>query len=214
MSQPRVVHDVHAVAGVAGVILWQEIAIARYTKAVGDIDRVFHHSYLGYECPISYKSDVWEPVAHLHGHLKTHSGRLHVTPSRYVTWQGLQHKDNSINPVVFMNTHMISGAFSNHYPITKKWRRKMWNIHFAAQMKKVIELHDRGYTVIGGGDLNRGSDMPKYSPHQRWLSHGGIDHLWCVEAPHGVKVELKQLYPYHGGIYTDHRPRIAELSLT
>lgn len=210
MRQSRVLHDVARVKLLGGVILWQEIAPKRYKSALeSELSSVHHwsHVQIGRETPISYRNDTWKLLSS--GHRLTHHGRAHVTPARYITWAVLQRKNSTFPPVVFMNTHMISSAFSNHHPLTKKWRLARWKEHFAIQKALVQSFVAQGYTVIGGGDFNC-THLPKFTGNQRFLSHGGIDHMYVCEAPQGVQVELRELGNYTR-VYTDHAPRYAEL---
>lgn len=215
MKQEHVVADLLKVHAVAGVVLWQELEPQRYKDALrSNFNRGWEHTHLETEIPISYQADIWQVVPELSGKALMHPGRKLVTPERFVVWTGLRRKHSRLDPIIVMNTHMISGAFSNHYPLTKNWRRKQWEAHFAHQQGLVKDLIMGGHTVLGGGDTNRGTpSMPKYAPSQVWLGEHGIDHLWCVEAPNSVKVSPRS-HSLLTGMYTDHNPVVATLALT
>lgn len=213
MSQDRVVHDTKVVAALGDVILWQEIAIPRYVRAVLSVPGHWEHTHTNRETPISYNKAYWEETG-ISGDVMTHKGRKGVSPNRYITFVGLRRKHTHLSPVIFMNTHMISAAFSNNAPFTKAWRLERWKEHFLIQQQLIKQWHSKGYTVIGGGDMNR-TKMPKYCAEQRWLAQGGIDHIYCVEGAgdFSTKVLLRES-TRETHVYTDHAPRIASLHLT
>lgn len=213
MRQAYVDADIRTVKGLGDLILWQEIAPARYRSALThylDGSHWGHHA-LNHEIPISYNLGKFEMLPHLSGVLKTHDGKAHTSPARFITYVGLKHRHTAQHPIVVMNTHMVSGAFSANHPFTHKWRLDHWNQHFRAQQALIHSFTSEGITVLGGGDMNR-TRMGKYAPEQRWLNSGSIDHLYAVEAVGGTRVEL---YESHAEtrVHTDHDPRIATVSL-
>lgn len=231
MRQSYVDADIAAVRLLGDVILWQEIAPQRYKDTLHTLMPNRAHVALGTEVPITYKPWQWRPATEqelpdfsnapddlfprgvtVTGAIRMHGARKRVTPVRYVTYAILTSVNGTGPIVVWMNTHMISGAWSNRHLLTREWRRARWREHFSKQQRLVTYFTSKGLTVIGGGDMNRGDSMPKFSFKQRWLAQGGIDHLYCIEPDGGTRVALNEMRSVPG-LHTDHKPRVASLTV-
>lgn len=90
-------------------------------------------------------------------HAPAHTRRLSdglakVTPNRdmtivrTVTPAGLR--------VAHVATHLVSGGWSEHTDSTTAWRRATWHAEADRIRAKVQQLHDHGWSVLVGGDLN------------------------------------------------------------
>lgn len=186
--------------------MWQEIEPLRYKNAVlEEADKAhWHNVNMNTETPISLKKKYWNVL--YSGVVQTHKGRKRVTPNRYISYV-VAEQIGTGNVVVFTNSHFVSGAFSNKYPFTKKWRRARWDYHWSIMHDMVNKFVNAGYTVIGGGDWNA-THVRKFMRRQRWLATGGIDHLFTCEATNGTQVKLIETSK-ETHVYTDHDFRIA-----
>lgn len=158
MPQAKVIHDVKRAAKSGGLIGWNEIGPDRYFKAIRDLGPEWghfmpRHGKMRIPNPISFKKDIWQLQDG--GFLKTHDGLAKVSPSRYITWAKLKHRDSG-RTVVRLNTHLVSGAWSEKKPTTA-WRRAQWNVHIRKLTDLVERFKDQGHVVIVGGDFNRDS---------------------------------------------------------
>lgn len=85
---------------------------------------------------------------------KAHGGLVLVSPARGVIGTLLEHVSGL--RVVFLDTHLVSSAWSSRRVPAKKWRRRKWRKH-----KKLLDhiteaLNAAGFLVAIGGDFNRG----------------------------------------------------------
>ena len=215
LPRPQVVHDIDAVRRLGGVLLWQEIAEQDDRDDLRKVcpDTEWEHVGLEQEVPLSFWRENWQVLDH--GTELLHPGKAHVSPSRYVQWAKVQRKGSpEVPPVVVMNTHYVSGAFSHAGQLAEDWRDKMWNVAHAAQSTLVQRFLDQGLTVVGGGDFNRTGAWEGFAPGHRWLVHGGYDHLWTCEAPKGARVRLESTGTLGTDkLYTDHAARWAHITL-
>lgn len=218
MRQSSVLHDVAWGSRKGDGILWQEIEIARYKQAVTSLLPApkWDTNGLALECPISLSTKMWEVLDW--GLVRTHSGRKRTSPHRYVVWVVARRKNLGVaagkrRVVAFINTHFVNGAFNRKHLLTRAWRRQRWDIHYSILKEMVHRFVAAGITVLGGGDWNR-SAVPKFVPYQRWMSKGGIDHLFTVEAPRGVRVRIVDTdTSARGELKTDHPGKIVKYRL-
>lgn len=217
LPRDQVRADTLAVKQLGGVLLWQEIA------EQDDRDDLTHscpperwmHVGMNTECPMSFYRSKWTVRAS--GNELLHGGKAGVSPARYVTWAEVIAKGQDpdlIPPVVVMNTHWVSGGFSNPGQQAEEWRRAQWNVAHLKQTALVARFLAAGRTVIGGGDFNRTGEWTGFAPQHRWLMHGGYDHLWTCEAQLGAKVRLEKtgtLGTDH--LFTDHPARWSAVTL-
>lgn len=209
MRQSRVEHDIAAVKAAGGIILWQEIEIFRYTKALHDVGpKHWQHANTNLEIPISVDSHYWEIVKD--GYRLTHKGRALTSPDRYISWAFVRNKHTG-QKLVLVNTHFISGAWGSKAKTFRSWRQQMWRLHYAILKEMVTGWHQAGFTVIGGGDWNK-TKVDKFHPDQVWLATSGIDKLFVLPGSKGPKVQLTGVDAIHD-VFTDHTPRIALLKL-
>lgn len=158
MPQPAVVHDVRKAARQGGLIGWQEIGPDRYFQAIRNLGPQWGHympKHGKYRIPnpISWKKSVWDKQDE--GFMRTHGGMAKVSPARYITWVKLKHKASG-QEVVRINTHLISGAWSDRKPTTE-WRREQWHTHMQELRDLVARFKKKGLAVVVGGDFNRDS---------------------------------------------------------
>lgn len=159
MSQQKVVHDVRKASHQAGLIGWNEISPKRYFDAIKQLGPEWNH-YMPHDGglripnPISWKKSVWKKEDA--GFVKTHNGKAHVSPNRYITWVKLKHRASG-KEVVRINTHLVSGGWSKGQRPTTAWRREMWHEHIRKLEHLVHHFEKQGLDVIVGGDFNRDS---------------------------------------------------------
>lgn len=214
MSLAHVTSDIAHVAGIptTGARVWfgQEIVAGRYAKAWAT--GLPGTTYCGdEECPITLDPADWTiGQATVE---KMHNGLIHVTPARYLSTVTATSTARPDVKVAFIDTHFISGAWSNNYPKTKAWRRARWSSHWAQLQDAVTRLVDAGYTVVVGADTNR-ETMPALHVGQLVPVEHGIDHLWVIPAAgRTVKVTGKTITAA-GALFTDHDAIGATLSIT
>ncbi|MEH3034651.1 MAG: hypothetical protein PGN07_11640 [Aeromicrobium erythreum] len=130
--------------------------------------------------PISWKRSVFEKTGS--GFVRTHPGESGVTPSRFVTWVVLKHRESG-KKLGFVNTHYISGAWSG-----KPARQQRWLDHNKAVKQVVADLTARGITVALSGDFNR---------HQGQASYLGLERF---ATPQASQVPYDQLYATRGHV--------------
>lgn len=191
MDQASVVHDVKRAASEGSVIGWNEISPDRYFKAIKDLGPEWGHympkdGNLRIPNPISWKKDEWKLEGE--GFLRTHHGKAKVSPNRYITWVKLKNKETG-KTIVRMNTHLVSGAWSEP-KATTGWRREMWNIHMAKLHDLVARFEKKGYPVIVGGDFNRDSykvlgNQVKYDNDLNVGTHGRSTYDYLMHTPNG-----------------------------
>lgn len=218
LSRTKVAGDAAAVGRWGAVALFQEIAEREdhqdLRRGLGNKWSIVHDNVA---VPIAYKPRFWVEVQ---GHemsnglaprgaVRMHDGRKRTSPPRYVTWVVLRRKSRpDLPPVVFINTHFVSGAWNRKPKLHKKWRKKMWNQHWDKMQNIVLQFQEAGITVVFGGDFNR-KDVARFSPRQRWFVNGGIDKLGCIEAKGGTRVRLVDVD--RKGMNSDHDARIARV---
>ena len=212
MRQAFVESDIRHVAAIQGIIMGQEIEIPRYkTSWVLRMRKTRITSGIAQECPISIPTKVWQRVGDVEIRLM-HKGKAHVSPNRYVTVQKATRRADGLK-VAFMNTHMVSAAFSKRIVLGKAWRREMWSVHWKAMMAWVVELLAEGWTVVLGGDFNK-TKLPL--PHNALeLASHGLDHLVIFPAPR-VRVGPVKVTALTSaqGMHTDHPILTAQFALT
>lgn len=203
MRQSRVESDIEHAVHLGGVGFWQEIAPARYKAALARLATLAGARVHGIaaECPVTLNATRWKvesDVIH-----PMHPGRAAVTPSRKCV-EVRTHDTHTNEPICFLGTHYISGAWSRNHMLTRAWRRSMWNLHHAKMIDIVAAAHLAGYTVVIGMDANRHVDSLKYHVSQMIVASHGIDGLIVVPRP-GLTVEAldKQVAE---GLFTDHKP--------
>lgn len=202
MPQNFVEEDIHDVADIASVVLWQEIVPKRYKDAVLGLGAAWDHVYLAKDTPISWRKNIWEYVDQ--GKHQAVAPKKGITNGRYIVWVDLRHKKSG-KVVRFTNSHFISKAFHHRFVMFKKWRRQAWMNHYHAYMILCTKWKDEGLTVIGGGDYNR-TDCPKFIPEQTWMTNGkGIDYLWVL-GPSAKFIRTVDVF-YHQ--HSDHEPRVS-----
>lgn len=88
---------------------------------------------------------------------KAHDGFAKVTPARGVIGTLLEH---AAGPrVVFLDTHLVSSAWSRRRVPGKAWRRRRWLKHKQLLDAITEALTTAGFLVVIGGDFNRGTTL-------------------------------------------------------
>lgn len=215
MPRQWVREDTSAVRALGGVLLWQEIGEQddRDDLATSLPGSAWEHVQLDTEVPMSFYRANWQVRAT--GKQLLHVGRAGVSPSRFLTWAEVSRKDApEVPPVVVINTHWVSGAFSHAGQDSEEWRRAMWEVSHTKLSQVVGEFLARGKTVVGGGDYNRTGVWPGFAANHQWLMHGVFDHLWVCEAPGGARVmALNTGTLGTDKLHTDHPARWAHVRL-
>jgi hypothetical protein len=87
-----------------------------------------------------------------------HDGEARFTPSRDLFVCLFNTTDHG--KVATINGHAINSAWAPLWARVpqRRRRRRLWNLYIAAIEREVAELHQRGYVVILGADLNRLGD--------------------------------------------------------
>lgn len=85
---------------------------------------------------------------------RAHGGRVLVSPARGVIGTCLEVAD--VGRVVFLNTHMVSSAWSKRRVVGKKWRRRQWRKHKQLLDHLTAALTAAGFLVVLVGDFNYG----------------------------------------------------------
>ena len=205
MPQEQVRHDVRRIAREASIIGWQEIDPQRYRDAIRNLPEHWNHFMpKGSTNPISWNGNIWKKVAG--DSITTHPGRAEVSPHRNITWVKLEHKDTG-KKIVRINTHLISGAWSNAPKKDKAWRQEMWKEHMRDLDQLVARFERQGHEVIIGGDFNRDSfrvmgDDVRFDNKLNVGTHGKstLDYLMHTKGP-----ELRKLDAWvHRGYASDH----------
>ena len=212
LSREHVRHDMALVRKLGGVILWQEIAEADDVADLRATVPGYTHLHTDTECPISVWTKGWKVLDY--GKVTLHPGKEHVSPHRVATWVRLQRNGSTVPPFVVVNTHWVSGAYSNPGQEAEAWRLAMWAQAHAGMCTLVQGFLAKGITVLGGGDFNRTGAFPGFAPGHRWLINGGYDHLWACEAKGGVQVEAAATGTLGTDkLFTDHAARWAHVHL-
>ena len=132
-----------------------------------------------------------------------------------LTWVKLKNRASG-KEVVRINTHLVSGAWSEHKPTTA-WRREHWKIHMEKLDKMVAHFKKQGLEVIVGGDFNRDSfevlgHKVAYDNKLNVGTHGHstYDYLMHTRSPGLKKVEAHVQHGYA----SDHDAVVARYALT
>lgn len=110
------------------------------------------------EVPISYRSDVFDLVAHKS--IRVHDGEAHVTPSRWINSATLRSKRTGVVFTV-LNTHVVHHIDGHGHPMKykgsdiKKFARQPARAvkHFR-MLRDAIVTASKAHPVIWSGDLN------------------------------------------------------------
>lgn len=112
-----------------------------------------------------------------------HGGKRKVSPARYAT---IVRATINGHRVAFVNCHTVSKP-RRGVPASA-WRIARWDEYLTRLEAIVASLHESGYTVSFGGDMNKRT-VPQVHPAQQVLTESGLDHLWVVPAE-GVQIHV------------------------
>jgi hypothetical protein len=209
MTPKRVSHDATVAKSHSTIIGWQEIGAPRYKRIINETDLVnWETCQLDTAIPISVWSAKYKILSS--GHQLTHHGKALASPNRYFSWALVTPRSHNAQFMV-VNSHFVSGAWNSKLKPHKAWRQRMWEVHWSALQTFVLDVHKAGIPILGTGDYNR-VDVKKFHPEQHWLTHGGIDKLWWLQAPHGPKF-LEVAKVQTTGMFSDHALRTARIRL-
>ena len=219
MPRDKVVADVDKAAGLgADVLMWQEIQPDYYKDAVraeklNDPKRGEWRTFqLDLAVPISVRlggDSPWEYVSD--GRKLMHGGREKVSPNRYISWVVLKDRSSG-RKTVFMNTHMVSGAWNGKENTADPWRKEMWQQHRTEQTRVIDDFNAKGMSVVYGGDFNRQNVAP-FSARDKQVVDTGIDHLGVVLAP-GDTLPAVQKKQSVGGFNSDHPAKLMKATVS
>lgn len=180
----NVLHGAATFTRFAGVIGWQEVSDpADRRKLRSQLGTGYGH-YISRDgsaaaVPVSWRAATFRLLKAYS--VKTHEGRLNVSPDRWITVVHLQRRDTGRRFVV-LNTHFVSEAFksgSSH----RAWRLSRWYDHHTKLKRVLANLRGtyphRGIFLVG--DFNH---------------HGYLDYsakrVYPVRAEHGTPID--QIY--------------------
>lgn len=185
--------------GFADVIGWQEVndskghdkrramqGYSHFKPKAGDTAAANH-------IPISWRSAKFERTGS--GSKLTHGGEAKVTPSRFVNWVVLKHK-NTGKKFAFVNTHFISGAWSKHPD-----RQARWLKHRDVLKSVVKDLEAKGLPVAVVGDFNRKQTQGSFLGMYRFLTpQVPLDHLYASKG-HRAKQNAERLEKWGSDVH-------------
>lgn len=153
--------EIHPLADVIG---FQEVDTAEGRAKVRALDGYAVYFPKGpalSAIPIAWRTDVWELVDAGDTVIVDDDGdpigRKNVTPYRGFAWVRLRHLATGVVHT-FVNTHMVSGAWSAPRPDTE-WRRAFWRRHLRVLVAFLTGL--RGpVTVLGDFNRDEWVDLP------------------------------------------------------
>lgn len=157
LGSHNVLHGNAVFTGFAGVIGWQEVTDrGDRRKLVAQLGPGYRHyipaTHHAAAIPVSWRHRNFQYVTSRS--VKTHEGRKHITPSRWINVVHLRHRRTG-ERVVVVNTHFISGAFTPGHN-APMWRRHHWFVHrnaLVANLAQIRKYHPRA-AVFVLGDFN------------------------------------------------------------
>jgi hypothetical protein len=211
MRPGRVASDIRHAIHLGGIGIWQEIE-TKHSKAVlaGAAAKAGLDVHcIETECPITVNRRRWV-VERDNVHLM-HKGRFLITPHRVTSEVRAHRRSADHAKLCVLATHMLSSAWSTRAMSTRKWRRRMWHIHYRKLQALIRRAHEDGYTVIVGLDANKGVRSMRFHPDQIIVSAHGIDGIIVVPAKgtrttHGRERVIR-------GLFTDHDPVTVDVTL-
>lgn len=169
---------------IAGVVFGQEIARSNRWRR-GNYSSMWRsvawdHNKRTYgsprEVPISLNTDVWKVLGT--SSVMVHGGRKRVSPARYITVVEARRHTGEL--VAFVNCHTVSKP--RRGVSASRWRMDRHRLYMSKLGRIVARLHEAGYTVVFGGDMNHRRPR-KVHPDQLTLVSSGLDHLWVLPGP-------------------------------
>jgi len=227
MSREHVRADAATCAAHCDVIVWQEI---EETEDDEDIDASlppaeWDHTYRSLEVPLSVRLSLFQrtpksqlPAGILHnaGHLQISKGRAHVSPSRDLSWGIYSARGLDLPPVVFMDSHWVSGAWTHAGQLgdSDGWRLATWQENFDATKAQIEAFNAAGLTVVFGADTNTPAEhLPAFTADQiTAVSDSGYDKIIVCPAVGGAVVEVLETGRFP--LFSDHDLRTAKLRIT
>lgn len=181
----NVLHGTATFTPFATAIGWQEVTRATHrTKLKNQLGTAYRH-YIPADnaaaaVPVSWRAGYFSFLAARS--VKTHDGRLGVTPSRWINIVHLK-KRTTGQRVVFVNTHLISEAFRDGSSY-RSWRLNRWYTHLWVLHRELarIRYNNPGAALFVVGDFNRRGYVDFSSKRIHPLRAGTstpIDHMYA-----------------------------------
>lgn len=181
----NVLHGTATFTPFATVIGWQEVTRPLHrTKLKNQLGTAYRH-YIPADSaaaavPVSWRAGSFAFVAGRS--VKTHDGRLGVTPSRWITIVHLKRRSTG-QRVIVVNTHFISEAFK-YGASYLYWRRDRWFTHLRVLNRELarIRYHHPRAALYLVGDVNHRGYLDFSARHLYPLRSGTstpIDHLYA-----------------------------------
>jgi len=189
LSDAQVRADVTITKGLGDLIGYQEIG--------EDADHVAVDQVLGSgwttlfdnrATPVAYVTEHYKATAW--AAVKMHDGKANVSPARYYCWVDLTPMNPGIAPFTMLNTHFVSGAWTNPGQSSEQWRKDMWNESFSLVRDFIVAKNRAGKTVVATGDFNN-PDMGKFTSTQTTVAHQYYDYIIVCPAPEGAVLTKK-----------------------
>jgi hypothetical protein len=120
--------------------------------------------------------------------IRLSNGRAKITPDRDMTI--VRTHTPAAHKLAFIGAHLVSEAWT-HQDATTAWRRATWNQEHDRIKAKVAHLHQLGWTVIVGGDLNH-PDPVTWHKNQVLAVNRGLMQLAVIPA-HGITAHVGAL---------------------
>lgn len=224
MPHEHVVHDVRLAAEKADVIFWQEIHPSSYRKAITDLGAEWdHHMPTEGGSPVSWRTKKFHLIET--GNDLLHEAKAGVCMQRDITWVRLRRK-GSLKQVVFHSVHYVPRAWaedgtSRHRAIPQEaaeqpMRQRIWREGNVRHKVFIAKWINRGVTVVGGGDFNRGGETAVVGttiagvPVQYLDVTGGIDYLFGVPAQ---RMEIVRFSAESTPVFSDHPLKTAVIAV-
>lgn len=171
----------------AEVTFGQEITPLRYRLAwrIESARQGKTYKGLGTEVPISVPWRLWKLRAAYSS--RVHGGLRKVSPSRYFT--AVAGRRGGYD-VALIDVHTVSKGYSGarHRATQWAWRNNRLALYWKRLDAEIERFHDKGYTVIVGGDCNW-PGAPAPHPGAEVVTASGLDHLWVIPAD-GIRVTV------------------------
>lgn len=181
----NVLHGTATFTPFATAIGWQEVTRAVHrTKMKNQLGTAYRHyipaNSSAAAVPVSWRAGYFSFLAARS--VKTHDGRLGVTPSRWITIVHLR-KRTTGQRVIVVNTHFISEAFKEGSSY-RAWRLNRWYTHLWVLRRELnrIRYNNPRAALFLVGDFNRRGYLD-FSAQQISPLRAGtstpIDHLYA-----------------------------------
>lgn len=200
MRQRKVLEDSFRLCAMAQVVLAVEIKLARYNRAFRraankENQRVFFERRAS-QVAVPAR---WGTALKTAQHVLTKGAGWIPQPARDLNL--VFHEETK---TVYGVAHLTNGAWNRKRKPFKKARQRRW-IRQEMRIQQIVEaLHQEGWTVVIGGDMNTGPLRPRVNFHrnQETVMHAGLMWLVVIPAPGVQVIETRERKV--DDIHTDH----------